>query len=82
MKEEFSVVGGVLPFSMRQLLGEEGHGRLGAFQDLLQNRTHVEVRCNHSKRDWSLRARINKFRERGGEILGTAEGGVQNQRPG
>ena len=37
--EELSVKGTVLPLSIRQLLGEEGQGRSGPIQELLQNRT-------------------------------------------
>ena len=67
--EQFSVKGGVLPLSIRQLFGEESHEGPGAIQELLQNRTHVGVRCINCKRDLSTTARVNKLRNRGKGIL-------------
>ena len=49
---------------------------------LLQNRTHVILRGINCKRDLSTRERVHKLRNRGKEILGTAEGKVQSRRPG
>ena len=48
-----------------------------AIQELLQNRTHVGIRSIKGEKDLSTRARMNKLRNRGKDILGTAEGGVQ-----
>ena len=68
--EEFSVEGRVLGFGGGKLLGEKFKGGPGNMEALLENSTHMRVRCIRSHGDGCTRNRVSENRNRGKEKLG------------
>ena len=58
-------------------LGEEGEGGPGAMETLLEEITHMRVRCINSQGNGCSRFRVSKNRNESKEELGVLKGGVK-----